>query len=92
VQEDRKEASICDLTEETIVLTDSNSLTTTTTDTADLLCNDQESLENSSNKSDNTIADETNSWDCMLENNKFVMINNSCQTNDQTTNERTLGP
>jgi hypothetical protein len=42
------------------VLTDSN-LTTTTTDTADLLFNDQESLENSSNKSDNTIADETNS-------------------------------
>ena len=45
------------------MLTDSN-LTTTTTDTADLLCNDQESLEKSSNKSDNTIADETNSRDC----------------------------
>ena len=41
------------------MLTDSN-LTTTTTETADLLCNDQES----SNKSDNTIADETNSGDC----------------------------
>jgi hypothetical protein len=91
VQEDRKEASICDLTDENLVLTDSNNLTTTTTDKADLLCNDQESLENSSNKSDNTIADETNSGDCMLENNKFVMIDNSCQTNDQTANERSWG-
>ena len=69
------------------MLTDSN-LTTTTTDTAVLLYNDQESLENSSNKSDNTIADETNLGDCMLEKNKFVMIDNSCQTNDQTANER----
>ena len=91
MQEDRKEASICDLTDENLVLTDSNNLTTTTTDKADLLCNDQESLENSSNKSDNTIADETNSVDCMLENNKFVMIDNSCQTNDQTANERSWG-
>ena len=31
--------------------------------TAGLLCNDQESLENSFNKSDNTIADETNLGD-----------------------------
>ncbi|CAB4033332.1 Hypothetical predicted protein, partial [Paramuricea clavata] len=40
------------------------------------ICNDQESLENSFNKSGNTIADETNSGDGMLENienNKFVM-------------------
>jgi hypothetical protein len=36
--------------------------------TAGLLCNDQGSLENSFNKSDNTIADETNSGDSMLEN------------------------
>jgi methyl coenzyme M reductase subunit D len=59
--------------------------------TAGLLCNDQESLENSFNKSDNTIADETNLGDGMLENienNKFVMIDNSCQTNDLTANER----
>ena len=57
------------------------------------ICNDQESLENSFNKSDNTIADETNSWDGMLENienNKFVMTDNSCQTNDQTVNENVL--
>ena len=57
------------------------------------ICNDQESLENSFNKSDNNIADETNSWDGMLENienNKFVMTDNSCQTNDQTVNENVL--
>ena len=53
--------------------------------------NDQESLENSFNKSGNTIADETNSGDGMLENienNKFVMTDSSCQTNNQTANER----
>ncbi|CAB4012089.1 Hypothetical predicted protein [Paramuricea clavata] len=58
---------------------------------AGLLCNDQESLENSFNKNDNTITDETNSGDGMLENienNKFVMTDNSCQTNYQTANER----
>ncbi|CAB3999657.1 Hypothetical predicted protein [Paramuricea clavata] len=59
--------------------------------TAGLLCNDQESLENSFNKSDNTLADEINLGHGMLENiknNKFVMTDNSCQTNDQTANER----
>jgi hypothetical protein len=48
-------------------------------------------LENSFYKSDNTIADETNSGDGMLENienNKLFMTDNSCQTNDQTANER----
>jgi hypothetical protein len=53
--------------------------------------NDQESLENSFNKSGNTIADETNSGDGMLENienNKFVMTDSSCQINNQTANER----
>ncbi len=91
IQEDKMKASVvpseCGLTEESSsdVNSDLNNIKTTDT-VSNLLYNDQEVFQNSSNVSDSFINDQTAWGNCKLGNN-IAMADNSCQTHDLTMNE-----